>query len=407
MNDSFKDGIGRLEAGMIGSINESYHKSDILFVHHKHFHKRVFPLIILLLFSLLTHGQKDELRDEINKIIKYDTEIEYENTPGFIVGIIDEDSTFILDFGHADIEKTVVLDKTSIFEVGSISKVYLASLVAILVDKLIISYEDKVNEILPEEHRNEHMVRLTIGQLLNHTSGFPKLPSSFGIKQENAQNPYAQYTKTDLLSYYREFKPIKRKKANKANCLYSHVNFGLLEIVLEFALKERFENILDQYLFAPLKLDNTFVGEHREDEITLGYDRTMKKVNPWSFGSFEGSEGLKSSLGDLLIFIRAQMDNKLGYSTIFSHSHEIGVPTSYNKKLFVGKGWHIVKNKAHYNIINHTGKTSGHQAFAAFVKETKTAVVILCNSANGVEDLGFLILRMINYNWRRKASSNE
>ena len=175
-----------------------------------------------------------------------------------------------------------------------------------------------------------------------------------------------------------------------------------MEIVLEFALQDVFENILQIHLLDPLRLSNTFIDKSRYNEIVKAYNRNLMEVKPWEFRSFAGSEGINSTVGDLINFISAQMDNTSRFSKIFQDNHIIEVPTGYNNNLFVGKAWHIVKNRGHFNIINHTGKTSGHQSFVAFIKETGTAVIILCNSAHGVDDLGFLILRMINYNWRRK-----
>ena len=75
---------------------------------------------------------------------------------------------------------------------------------------------------------------------------------------------------------------------------------------------------------------------------------------------------------------------------------------SYNEKLFYSSGWHGIKiNKKTKALINN-GNTSGHSAFIGMVPENRTAVVVLSNSAFGTKDLGLLILRMINYNWKRK-----
>jgi beta-lactamase class C len=150
-------------------------------------------------------------------------------------------------------------------------------------------------------------------------------------------------------------------------------------------------------------MNNSFIDfkENRSKVLTPGYDRAMRIAKPWTFNSFKGSEALKSNNEDICKFLKANINNsKTKLDTIFMdnfNDHSV----SFNDKLFISNGWHIIKIKDK-DIVTHSGKTSGHTTFIGFVRETKTGVVISCNSAYGSEDLGMLVLRMINYNWERK-----
>ena len=73
-----------------------------------------------------------------------------------------------------------------------------------------------------------------------------------------------------------------------------------------------------------------------------------------------------------------------------------------NKYLGIALGWHIVYPKGKFVVHTHTGRSPGQSAFVAIARETGTAVVILCNSAIGTDDLGMEILRIMNRNWQRK-----
>jgi hypothetical protein len=73
-----------------------------------------------------------------------------------------------------------------------------------------------------------------------------------------------------------------------------------------------------------------------------------------------------------------------------------------DKKLEIAPGWYRFLPKKDFPVYVHTGRTSGHSAMIAFSRETKTGVVVLANSSAGTDDLGLLILRMINRQWRRK-----
>ena len=343
----------------------------------------------------------DRIKNEISKIIDYDTEIDFKSTPGFTVAIVDGDSSFVFGFGksHPDVETDI--DPQSVFEVGSISKSFSASLVSILDNEGILKLSDKINSHLPEKYRNPRLEDVTVNHLLTHNSGLPKLPMYIGSKQKNPQNPYADYSKIDLLKFYSDFIPEDKRKF-----IYSHVGYALLEIVIEHATEMEYELALQQYLLEPLQLQTTFVhkSERNEALITPGFDRAGRETLKWDYASFAGSEGIKSNIYDLIDFTKAQIgidDDPI--SKVFQQNHLPEVKTHYNDHIFAGKGWHVFNQKKSFNILTHSGKTYGHRAYISFIKETRTAVIILSNSSVGTEDLGLLILRMINDNWKRKT----
>ena len=180
----------------------------------------------------------------------------------------------------------------------------------------------------------------------------------------------------------------------------------MLEVLIEASTGQTYSSALAKYLLSPLGMDSTFVEtiEDRENMLTTGYDRAMRVATPWEFESFAASEGLKTSLTDLVTFVRAHLHESASpLSSILRQNISPELPTNFNEYIMSGKGWQIIDQRRKPDIVTHTGKTSGHNAFVAFVEQTKTGVIILANSNKGVENLGYLILRMINYNWKRKT----
>lgn len=355
--------------------------------------------IIFCIASFSLFAQHKEVYEEVNKIIKFDSDITYDLTPGFIVGIIDNDSTYFLSFGNEVGVKTP-LNANHIFEIGSITKSFTATLVSLLEKDGMISKKGIVNHYLPIEFQNPRLKKLTIEDLINHKSPFPKRPYYFGEKEEDPQNPYEFYSKNDLLKFYSRYVPDKQKEFN-----YSHINYALLEIILESVANLEYEELLKQYLFNPLNMENSFVHfkEKKQNVVTPGVDRTTENTKPWTFSSFAGSEGIKTTAGDLINYMKAFMaisstslDNNLPELTTYNH-------TSFNSKLFTSMGWHVLKINKNNRAILSNGGTNGHSAFIGMVPENKTGVVVLSNSSFGTKDLGLLILRMINFNWKRKA----
>lgn len=342
-------------------------------------------------------GQSFHLRAEIDKIIRFDTDIDFKKTPGFIVAVIDNDSTYYMSFGSKDKKEKVEFTKDDIFEIGSVTKVFTASILRILVSEGKIKESDYVNDWLPVPYRNPRLSTLTINDLLHHQSGLPKRPLFFGKKEKVLQNPYALYQEKDLLEFYRDYLP------DEKSFEYSHTNFALLEVIINSVTGKSYQDVLNELIIKPLGMNATFTDfpEKRQNYIAPGYDRALKKVTPWTYSSFKGSEAIKTSPADIISFLKANMNMSGSYlDTILNQSFHSRQFQSFNNKLSITMGWHNV-NKSDYNIVMHTGMTSGHNVFVGIVRETKTAVVIFANSSFGTQDLGFQILRLINFNWKR------
>ncbi|MFZ1703773.1 MAG: serine hydrolase domain-containing protein [Saprospiraceae bacterium] len=343
--------------------------------------------------------ESEWLSVEIEKIIRFDTEINFKKVPGFVVGIIDGDSTYILPYGHRkDSKKSGKLTGDDIFEVGSITKVFTAYIINKLVQEKRLFLFDKVNDYLSDEYANPRLSHLTIQSLINHQSGLPLRPEMFGAREKEWQNPYLYYTNEHLLEFYRDYIP------EKDGYVYSHVNYALLEIIIERVTELDFDDIIKQYLLDPFKLKHTFLDfpEQKENYICPGYDKTVSLVKPWIFSSFRASEGLKTSAFDVLSFIKSSYFS-VPDSTNFDQPFDPSLNTinpGINDYLYIENGWHILPIK-NFKVAVHTGRTSGHSCFLGMVENTKTAVVVFSNSWVGTGDLGLQILRMINQNWKK------
>jgi hypothetical protein len=125
------------------------------------------------------------------------------------------------------------------------------------------------------------------------------------------------------------------------------------------------------------------------------------------FKSFRASEGARSTLDDLLKFIRWN----LGIDAVPRLSPEMAeslrghaIRSNLGKEIFFTRGWFRVHPKKRRDVFIHSGRSSGHHASISFCPQTGTGVVVLSNSAYGTDNLGYLILRMINRNLKRKQN---
>ena len=367
------------------------------------------PLLGLISFSLSAQ-LKGQLEKEIGKIIYYDTEITFKATPAYLIGVQLGDSSYVFPYGYTSKTNGSVPQSDHLFEIGGLSKSFTALLSAILMNEGLIHPDSSINFYLPKQFQNPTAGQVTVLDLVQHTTELPRLPMGIGLKEIDPSNPFGHYTKHDLLTYYSEvdFGLIRSKsfkKNQKKQYKYSHTNYGILEVILEQVSDQTYEQLLRTYIFQPCGMDQSgvhdFTTENR-NKIVNGYTLGGQPTAPWQMRSFAGSEGIKSSMDDLLKYMRASLKNKTHrLGPILAHNQKPFVKTDMAKHIYGGNGWHVITNKNYHDVVMHAGSTTGYRSFMGFVSESETGVIILANSPHSMNGLGLLILRMINNNWKR------
>jgi len=358
-----------------------------------------FFLFISIVINTLSAQNTAHLKKELDRVVYYDAEVAFKDTPGFIVGIIIGDSTYVYSYGSIEKGKEIKPTDQHVFEIGGASKVYTAMLVDQLVAEGKLSYEDDIAKYISDFKPNQ----TTIHQLITHTSGLPRMPKDFALKELKKNDPFAYYSKKDLFDFYKNFKFIKKAEDDY---LYSNVNYALLEYIIEAASNEKFEDLLQQKVLQPLNLNASFISHTPKDiAFANGYTKVAIEVEKRNYNSFGASAGMKSNMEDLLQLMNFHLDENhpLQWSS-FHQMHEPLYPTDLDDRSHIARGWHVIKNKKYPNVNAHSGSTSGHRMFMGFVKETKTAVVVLANSEKGTNGLGYLTLKMINNYWKKKKN---
>ncbi|MDH3649248.1 MAG: beta-lactamase family protein [Saprospiraceae bacterium] len=360
--------------------------------------KFIFNILLLAIPATILTAQLEEVRTEVEKIIHYDTNIDMDQLPGFVLSIIDRDSIYTLPFGTCERSKSVSPNALTLFEIGGLTKVFTALLCHQLESEGFLDLSRPYNSYLPIVYRNKHLDDLTIESLLNHTAGLPKIPTDLGSKVRKPGTRYGDYSEEDLLHFYANLTPEDLVDSYS----YSHLNYALIQHAITDRTKKNLEDLFQQYIFIPLEMYNTSL--YPTEPVTAGYDRAGRKTKVWNLQRFAGSEGLKSTAGDLTRFVCAMLTEDHPISTIFGSSIEDQVKVPDTKKTFVTAAWHLFQNKKYPDIYLHSGKTAGHGAFIGFVRETHTAVILLTNSVVAMDGFGVLVLRMINDNWKRKKN---
>lgn len=355
-------------------------------------------LLGVIFFLGAASGQvRSHFEREIGKIIAFDAEIDFERTPGLVVGLVWGDSSFLFPYGVASLEDSSAINGELGFELGEFTQVFTAALVMKLAEKGLVDLDAPLSSLLGLNTIDANAGKITLRQCLNHTSGLPRFPPDFGELEHSTEDPYANYSKDHLLSFFKGFEmPSPPPQAYS----FSNLNYALLEMALEKALRKPFTEIINSALLLPLALGQTGM-ETDSMQFAQGYGQNGKPAPLWNPASHQAAFGLKSTPDDLLRWMHFLLHPSPEWAAVFSELYAQPVPTGIRKNTLAGYGWHIFYPKKKVRVLVHTGSTGGYMAYMAIDPETKTGVFVLANSPYGVRGLGMLVLGMLNNGWKK------
>lgn len=354
--------------------------------------KRYIEILLVLLISITIQCQKNPEKGDkkilpSEVIMTIEKRIEEGFTPSITLAIIDSSGTQYFNFGKtAKTGKQV--DENTIYEIGSITKVFTGILLAQQVLDGDLRLEDKINSYLPEDIKVPVMgdTEITFGHLTDHTSGFPRMPANF--TPANPQNPFADYSVDQMYEFISSYKPVRTVGSEYE---YSNLAQGLLGYLLAMNKNRTYEELMIETIADPLDMNDTRIEltERMKENLALGHSGG-EVVENWDIPTLAGAGAIRSSTSDMAKFISAN----LGYiNTSLYEAMKLSHKVRHDKagELSVAMGWHIKKGE-NGDMIWHNGGTGGYRSFVGFVKETGKGVVLLSNSSTGSDDIGFYLL---------------
>ena len=309
---------------------------------------------------------------------------------GLMVGVLDGEESSVVGLGVVEQGGEAPIGST-IFEIGSISKVFTGLLLAEMADRGVVSLETPVVELLPEgvEVPEFEGRAITLLDLSTHVSGLPRLPSNFAPK--DPLNPYLDYDAGDLYAFLSSHR-LRRSPGAKHE--YSNLGAGLLGHALSIRARASFEGLVRQRIAEPLAMSDTMIhlDEGRRDRFAQGHDAEGRPVPHWDLSTLAGAGGIRSTADDMLRLLRAELEpGGTPLEASLRVSQEIRTAPEIEPRMALG--WLAVGDGP---ALWHNGGTGGFASFAAFDPERRVAVVVLANSADrAVDRLGMELLRTL------------
>lgn len=281
--------------------------------------------------------------------------------------------------GFADAENGKKLNETSKFRIGSISKMFTATLVFKAIDDKKLNLDDKLDKWFPSV---PNASKITIGNLLNHHSGIHNLTN------DPDYQTYMSTTKTEAeLVAIIAGKPSDFEPGSKGE--YSNSNTILLSFILEKTLKKPYRELLAEKIVKPLGLKNTYYGSKisvagNEAESYAFIGGKWQKQPETDMSIPMGAGAIVSNVPDLSRFIEALFAGKLVSAA------------SLEKMKTDTDGYGMGMFKIQLPSVSGYGHNGGIDGFAStlvYFPEDKVSVAILSNgSGYDIESIGLTVV---------------
>jgi D-alanyl-D-alanine-carboxypeptidase/D-alanyl-D-alanine-endopeptidase len=295
---------------------------------------------------------------------------------GIVVGMLDASGPRFVAGGTGPAAR---VDRNTLFEIGSISKLFTALILADMVNKGEVSLDDPAAKYLPAGHhmpaRNGRQI--TLRDLATHRSGLPRMPDDMG-RADTIEDPFAGYGEDKLLAFLDRYQ-LTRDVGSQWE--YSNLGVGLLGYLLGRAAHSDYETLLRTRITGPLGMKDTMVTLQGGTvaRLVAPFDRYMRPAKPWNMTVFAPAGGIRSSAADMLVFAHAVLDPKSPIAAAMKTALAARGP-GQTAQVEQALGWLIAHPRPDIELLLHDGETGGYQSILVLEPAKARAVVALANS---------------------------
>ena len=314
--------------------------------------------------------------------------------PGMAVAVTIDGKQYFFNYGVASKESGAPVSKDTLFEIGSISKTFTATLATYAQTLGRLSLNDHLGQYMPQL-RGSPIDKATLLNLGTYTAGGLPLQFPDGIGNN-----------AGMANYFRQWKPDAAAGEQRR---YSNPSIGLFGYIAALAMKGSFADLIETELFPKLGLTQSYirVPKQKMGDYAWGYNAAGKPVRARPGVLDAEAYGVRSTSADMIRFVEANIQPEklepqvrqaiegthVGYFRVGEMVQGLGwelyaYPITLDR-LLAGDGTSRKTSAAKQltppqapskaTWLNKTGSTNGFGAYVAFVPEKKIGVVMLAN----------------------------
>ncbi|MEC6738749.1 ADC family extended-spectrum class C beta-lactamase [Acinetobacter baumannii] len=349
----------------------------------------------LFIFSTSIYAGNTPKDQEIKKLVDQNFKplLEKYDVPGMAVGVIQNNKKYEMYYGLQSVQDKKAVNSSTIFELGSVSKLFTATAGGYAKNKGKISFDDTPGKYW-KELKNTPIDQVNLLQLATYTSGNLAL-----------QFPDEVQTDQQVLTFFKDWKP---KNSIGEYRQYSNPSIGLFGKVVALSMNKPFDQVLEKTIFPDLGLKHSYVNvpKTQMQNYAFGYNQENQpiRVNPGPLDA--PAYGVKSTLPDMLSFINANLNPQkypkdiqrainethqgfyqvgtmyqaLGWEE-FSYPAPLQTLLDSNSEQIVMKPNKVtaISKEPSIKMFHKTGSTNGFGTYVVFIPKENIGLVMLTN----------------------------
>ncbi|MFL4395097.1 ADC family extended-spectrum class C beta-lactamase [Acinetobacter pittii] len=349
----------------------------------------------LFIFSTSIYASNTPKDREIKKLVDQNFKplLDKYDVPGMAVGVIQNNKKYETYYGLQSVQDKKAVSSSTIFELGSVSKLFTATAGGYAKNKGKISFDDTPGKYW-KELKNTPIDQVNLLQLATYTSGNLAL-----------QFPDEVQTDQQVLTFFKDWKP---KNPIGEYRQYSNPSIGLFGKVVALSMNKPFDQVLEKTIFPGLSLKHSYVNvpKTQMQNYAFGYNQENQpiRVNPGPLDA--PAYGVKSTLPDMLKFINANLNPQkypadiqrainethqgfyqvgtmyqaLGWEE-FSYPAPLQTLLDSNSEQIVMKPNKVtaISKELSAKMFHKTGSTNGFGTYVVFIPKENIGLVMLTN----------------------------
>lgn len=343
------------------------------------------PLLTGKAWALTAPAGEGELTAQIDEAARDYLSTRKEAT--MMIGVTVRGKRTMKSFGSPGAAKVSLPDERTIYEVGSISKVFSATVLSVMLGNGELALSDTVAQFLPVDLPPE-IGSITLLQLATHTSGLPRvLPIFYKMVMEDVHTCYERYKKEDL---YKDLQGAKLEREKETEAVYSIIGMGLLGHIIELKAGKPYRTVMQEIVCRPLKLEDTdtTLSAAQTRRLVHGYDSEGKLVPNWEHDVLKSQGAVRSTAHDMMLFAEANLrgdNSSLSQAMIRAQTLYFDGPGGP-----WGLGWYKlgrafgVKPIPGYDVWAHDGATAAYRSHISVCRKAQVGVFALTSDGNSL-----------------------
>ena len=313
---------------------------------------------------------------------------------GIVVATISPNLREVIPYGTVSKDKPDMVNGDTVFEIGSITKVFTCVILADMAVHGEVKLDTPVAQLLPSTvhvpQRNGKQI--TLLDLAMHVSGLPRMPPDF--RPADMENPFAGFDAPQLYAFLDGYK-LPRDIGTQYE--YSNLGAGLLAHALARKAGMSYNELLRIRILDPLGMTSTSItlGEDQKRRLATGYDGSLLPAKNWDFDVLAGAGALRSTANDLLKFLSAALELNTTPLTPAMRFMQTVHHAAESPDMEMMMGWHVWKRYG-VRIVWHNGVTGGYWSFIGFDPVKRVGAVVLSNTRFDNDAIG---LHAIDHDW--------